>query len=43
MNNEWNDLIKRAKSKLNFGEISSFIDSGNYSCAILTEKNILRG
>ena len=38
MNNEWNDLIKRAKSKLNFGEISSFIDSGNYSCAILTDK-----
>ena len=38
MNKEWNELIEKAKSNLNSRDVSSFVNSGNYSCAILTSK-----
>lgn len=38
MDKEWNELLKKAKEQLDTGEISSFINSGNYSCALMTDK-----
>lgn len=44
MNDEWNTLFLEAKKRLISKEISSFITSGTYSCAIKTKRgNIYTG
>lgn len=39
MDKIWLNLYKEAKDKLQTQEVSPFIESGNYSCALLTKNN----
>jgi len=44
MDKEWNLLLEKAKKNLSNQETTSFINTGNYSCALMTDKgNVYTG